>query len=75
MEIDNQILVAIKDGRLPKKLKLSNYVRNLKDYITKGLVTKLDHIRQFQAVSDYLQEKESKPDDVRLREYAEMMEG
>ena len=73
VEIDNQILVAIKDGRLPKKLKLSNYVRNLKDYITKGLVTKLDHIRQFQVISDYLQEQATKPDDVRTREYAEMI--
>ena len=75
VEIDNQILVAIKDGRLPNKLRLSKHVRNVKDYFTKGLVTKSDHIRQFQVVSDYLQEQETKPDDVRTREYAEMMDG
>lgn len=74
VEIDNQILVAIKDGRLPKKLMLSKHVRNVRDYLTKGLVTKSDHIRQFQAVSDYLQEQATKPDDVRYRDYEELME-
>lgn len=73
VEIDNQILIAIKDGRLPNELKIFNYVRNRRDYVLKGLVTKTDHIRQFQAVSNYLQEKEQKPDDVRYREYEEMM--
>lgn len=75
MEIDNQILIAIKDGRLPRKLLLSHFVRNRHDYITKGIVTKPDYIRQFQAVSDYLEEKEHQPDDVRMREYASMVEG
>lgn len=73
VEIDNQILAAIKDGRLPKKLMISKFVRNRRDYFKKGLVTKVDHVHQFQAVSDYLQEIESKPDDVRLREYGETM--
>jgi hypothetical protein len=73
VEIDNQILVAIKDGRLPKKLMLSKHVRNIRDYLTKGLVTKSDHIRQFQVVSDYLQEQATKPDDVRYRDYEELM--
>ena len=74
MEIDNQILIAIKDGRLPKEFLLSHFVRNRRDYLTKGIVTKPDYIRQFQAVSDYLEEKESQPDDVRQREYASMLE-
>ena len=74
MEIDNQILIAIKDKRLPRELRISNFVRNRRDYFLKGIVTKPDYIRQFQAVSDHLQEKEQKPDDVRYREYEEMME-
>lgn len=75
VEIDNQVLIAIKDGRLPRKLMLVNFVRNKRDYLTKGIVTKSDYIRQFQAVSDYLEEQENQPDDARLRDYAEMLEG
>lgn len=74
MEIDNQILIAIKDGRLPKTLRISNFVRNRRDYFIKGVITKADYIRQFQAVSDYLQEQEEKPDDVRYRDYEKLME-
>lgn len=75
VEIDNQVLIAIKDGRLPRKLMLVHFVRNKRDYLTKGIVTKSDYIRQFQAVSDYLEEQENQPDDARLRDYAEMLEG
>lgn len=74
MEIDNQILIAVKDGRLPKSLLTCHFVRNHRDYFMKGIVTRTDYIRQFQAVSDYLEEKEHQPDDVRLREYASMLE-
>lgn len=73
VEIDNQILIAIKDDRLPKKLRISNFVMNKRDYFVKGLITKTDHIRQFQAVSNYLQEKEQKPDGVRYTDYGETM--
>lgn len=74
IEIDNQILIAIKDDRLPKELRISNFVRNVRDYFLKGIVTKPDYIRQFQAVSDHLQEQEQQPDEVRHREYKKMME-
>lgn len=74
MEIDNQILIAIKDGRIPRRFLLRHYVRNRRDHWTKGITPKTDYIRQFQAVSDYLEEQEHQPDDVRLREYASMVE-
>lgn len=73
VKIDVQILVAIKYGRLPKELKLSNFVSNYRDYCSKKLVGKTDFISQFQRVSDYLQEQAKKPDDVRYRDYGETM--
>ena len=74
MEIDNQILIAIKDGRIPNSLRISKYVQNKVDYFLNGIVTRADYVRQFQAVSDYLAEQENKPEDVRYKEYTEMIE-
>lgn len=73
VEIDNQILVAIEHERLPKELKISNFVSNYWGYILKKLVGKTDYISQFQEVSDYLANQEQKPDDVRYRDYGKTM--
>lgn len=74
-EIDNQIVTAIHEGRLPKHLMISRFVRSHRNFFLKGLISKADFVRQFQAVSDYLQDQENQSDDARMRSYRDIIEG
>lgn len=73
--IENKILIAISDGRLPNSLRISRFVRNKYDYWTKGIITRPEYERQFQAVTDYLEEKENPNEEVRAREERARLEG
>jgi len=73
LEIDNMIIIAIKDGRLPKKMDIIHFVRSKVDFLLKGAVSRAEYIRQFETVYDYLTEKEKQPDDWRARSYEELI--
>ena len=73
MEIDAQIKISIKTGKLPGKFKISNFVKDKEAFFLRFSVSREDYIEQFQAVVDYLEEKHSQPDDVRMQDYADMV--
>ena len=73
MELDAQIRISIKEGRLPSRFKISNFVADKLGFFLRFTVTREDYISQFQAISDYLEEQENQPDNVRARDYAELI--
>jgi hypothetical protein len=73
MEIDAQIKISIKTGKLPGKFKISNFVKDKQAFFLRFSVCREDYIEQFQAVVDYLEERHSQPDDVRMQDYLDMV--
>jgi len=69
LEIDAQIKVSIKNGRVPLKFEIAWYVASKKNYINRLAITREDYIRQFQAIADYLDDEDKQPDHVRAQNY------
>lgn len=73
MEIDAQIKISIKTGKIPGRFKISNFVASKSNFFLRYSVSREDYITQFQAIVDYLEDLHSQPDDVRSKDYAELL--
>lgn len=73
MEIDAQIKISIKTGKLPGRFKISNFVSSKANFFLRFSVSREDYITQFQAVVDYLEELHTQPDSVRAKDYADLL--
>ena len=69
MELDAQVRISIKEGRLPSRFKISNFVADKLGFFLRFTVTREDYISQFQAISDHLEEQENQPYNVREKNY------